>query len=147
MGQQRLEGDAVGVLTKATWVWAAFVVGFVVAGAAVLSLASAEKFGADLVFALAALWTLGVLPVMLVMKCHVLRSAWEARPADPATYFRSLLRVWSVIAVGAGLSLIACLTADAMLPGGLLAAGLLTLLVSLRPSAAALGGGMSADPA
>ncbi len=143
MNATSLDRDAAGTLTKAGWTWALFVVGLLGAGALVLLIVDGQKVVGGVVYALAAFWSLVVVPVMLVVKSHVIRAGWESRPADPDTYFRGLLIVWGTIAAGAVLALIGCLWNNAMLPGGLLAGVMLTLLVALRPSSAALGGGMT----
>ncbi len=143
MSRDGLDRDTAGWLTQAYWAWFAFVAALVAFGVIALWEIEGQDSHAGALFYLAAAWSVLVVPTMLFIKGHVIRAGWESRPADPATYFKGLMIVWATIEIGAVLALIGCMVSEATLPGGLLAGILLTLLVAMRPAAAALGQGMT----
>ena len=91
MSRDGLDQEASGMLTKATWVWGAFVAGLVLLGLIVLSWVEGSRVQHGALFVLAALWSVVVVPVMLVLKGHVIRAGWE-NPAERTR--RRISRGW-----------------------------------------------------
>lgn len=94
--------------------------------------------GASLLLLPGAAWAFVLVPAVVVLKHGVLLAPWQQKPADAPSYRRGLLLVWAAMEVGVVLCCIAAMVSDALLPGGLFAAGLTMALLALRPSAHAV---------
>jgi hypothetical protein len=129
--------DRAVALRKAWWTWGMLAGFSLVAMLVVLPLAARSGGEAPAWVLVPVFWLALAVPATVGVYGHCFAGEWRrgvGDPASPGDYLRGVSSVWSVLAVGVGLSLIACLLAGAASPGVWPGALMLMLLVLARPS-------------
>ncbi|MEM9914908.1 MAG: hypothetical protein AAF911_08105 [Planctomycetota bacterium] len=125
---------------RRAWIrWALLAGASVLGMAAILPFAESMQINAKAWFIAPTLWLLLAVPATIGVYGHCFRdrSTGDDGPragASAEDYLRGMTSVWSVLAVGVGLSLAACLLAGSASPGIWPGALMLMLLVLARPT-------------
>lgn len=127
------------VLRRAWLRWSLLVALSVVGMIALLPLVDSLQIDAKAWFIAPVLWLLLAVPATIGVYGHCFRDEWgqggdTEAAAGSEEYLRGVTSVWSVLAVGVGLSLGACLLAGSASPGIWPGALMLMLLVLARPT-------------
>ena len=126
-------------LSRQAWIRWGLLTGISALGMAVLlPLIDSLQINAKAWFIAPTLWLLLAVPATIGVYGHCFGDrggSADDRPAsEPGDYLRGMTSVWSVLAVGVGLSLVACLLAGSASPGIWPGALMLMLLVLARPT-------------